>query len=92
MMTEKEAWVMIRDAFHRYAETGKNSGLTIDGICTAISMLHNKQNLITTDICESMKSKMIRPETDWHGAFWWPIDEVGARERVKFIDEILKTL
>lgn len=39
MMTEKKAWLMIRDAFQRYVETGEDSFLAHTGICRAISIL-----------------------------------------------------
>lgn len=92
-MTEKEAWLMIREAFQRYAETGIDGYLAHTGICRAINILSRRQMLITEQVDSAMRQKMIEPPTSKPYEFWWwPLTTGGARERVKFIDGILKML
>ena len=90
-MSEKEAWKKIRDAFQNYADMATDDYLSRAGICHAISTMHYDGEIPFGVFC-SMSDKMVKPEGAHRGLWWWPITRDGARERVKFIDGILKKL
>jgi hypothetical protein len=87
---ERAAWLKIREAFQRYAETGERCDLTFHGICHSVNALYlvGKISRETMFVIWRRMDKH-RPQDSQFTIYWWGLGQSGALSRVKWIDDLL---
>ena len=94
-LTEREAWVEIRNQFHKYAEHKALQPLTKRGICYAIYELgeYGTERITHTIQCRMFHRLWERkPRFANAGAYYFPVDVEHAMDRVRLIDRILNSM
>lgn len=89
ILTKKQAWEKVAQAFERYATTGRQNVLTAYGLCAALSRLADAGSL-TTDQWLDMSVEIDAHDGDrtederWASGYYWPTTRGGAEHRAIF--------
>lgn len=88
MLTEREAWQKIYDAFERY-ENGELNRLAATGICNAVARLYGDCSIcgrVFDAMADSLTAALCKSHYD-PDSLCWPTTPEGAASRCEFIRE-----
>ncbi len=90
-LTRRQAWTVIKKEFQNY----NDEGLSRTGLCYAVGVLYDEKRInLEVALWMDKDIKSVEPE-DFNESplmHYWPRDAAGAKQRVKAINKILKSI